>query len=418
MATLESNDVMVTLKSNDGKDFLIKIGLSSLLKDIYTDDPAIPIPFSSIVIEKVTNYVNDSTEIEYSDITTELLHLVNYLCFEGLLNELCNVILIKMNLPKSFNHKNIIEYCLKNDIDNIFTCNIKNDAKEIFDNACKDGDMDTVKFMIQNDTPDFNSGLYHACQGGHMIIIDLLIEEGADDWDLGLDGACEGGHMDIVTLMSEKDAQGFDSLYHACKGGNRDSINFLVEQAAKDWRRICDWDRGLVGACEGGHIDLVKLIIEDTNNTDGGANDLQHIIQEGINDLPNITEEDVNDLQHILQQGINDLRHAAEDSNTLIDGLEYACKGGHMDIVKLLIEKGANYWNGGLYAACDYGHMDIAKLMIENGAVSNNKYKNLIGNYKKLILLMLDKNFPGLCEDLIHKIDTQFEEYVFYTQTN
>jgi hypothetical protein len=49
-------------------------------------------------------------------------------------------------------------------------------------------------------------------------------------------------------------------------------------------------------------------------------------------------------------------------------GLFMACEGGHMEIVKLMIEKGANDWDDGLSAACDGGHTDIANLMIENGA--------------------------------------------------
>lgn len=47
-----------------------------------------------------------------------------------------------------------------------------------------------------------------------------------------------------------------------------------------------------------------------------------------------------------------------------------ACRGGHMDIVRLLIEEGAYHWNKGLLIAC--GHLDIVKLMIEKGATDLN----------------------------------------------
>ena len=49
-------------------------------------------------------------------------------------------------------------------------------------------------------------------------------------------------------------------------------------------------------------------------------------------------------------------------------GLQVACNGGHMDIVQLMIEKGADNWNWGLQYACQDGHMDIVKLMIGKGA--------------------------------------------------
>ncbi len=45
-----------------------------------------------------------------------------------------------------------------------------------------------------------------------------------------------------------------------------------------------------------------------------------------------------------------------------------ACRSSHIEIVKLMIEHGANDWNTGLYDACQGGHIEIVKLMIEHGA--------------------------------------------------
>jgi len=42
-----------------------------------------------------------------------------------------------------------------------------------------------------------------------------------------------------------------------------------------------------------------------------------------------------------------------------------ACEGGNIEIVKLMIEKGATDWNWGLYGACKGGNIEIVKLMIE-----------------------------------------------------
>ncbi len=51
-------------------------------------------------------------------------------------------------------------------------------------------------------------------------------------------------------------------------------------------------------------------------------------------------------------------------------GLYGACKGGHESLIKLMIEKGANDWNSGLNNACRGGNecIGIVKLMIEKGA--------------------------------------------------
>lgn len=50
----------------------------------------------------------------------------------------------------------------------------------------------------------------------------------------------------------------------------------------------------------------------------------------------------------------------------------YACVGGHRELVDLLIEQGADYWNFGLYGACRGGHRGIVELMIEKGAYTWN----------------------------------------------
>ena len=54
--------------------------------------------------------------------------------------------------------------------------------------------------------------------------------------------------------------------------------------------------------------------------------------------------------------------------NIWIDlGLEGACKGGHRDLVDLMISKGANDWGFALQAACEGGHRDLVDLIIEKG---------------------------------------------------
>ena len=107
------------------------------------------------------------------------------------------------------------------------------------------------------------------------------------DWNYGLYGACKGGHIEIIKLMIKKGATRLDGgLYSACEGGNLDIVKLMIEKGAM-W-----WDHGLV----------------------------------------------------------------------------YACIGGNMDIVKLMIEKGATRLNCGLYSACVNGHINIVKLMIEKGA--------------------------------------------------
>ncbi len=74
------------------------------------------------------------------------------------------------------------------------------------------------------------------------------------------------------------------------------------------------------------------------------------------------------------------------------NGLYNACYGGHESIVKLMIEKGANDWNLGLYGACFDGHESIVKLMIEKGANNWNwgLYNACYSGHKSIVKLMIE----------------------------
>lgn len=79
-------------------------------------------------------------------------------------------------------------------------------------------------------------------------------------------------------------------------------------------------------------------------------------------------------------------------------GLYGACYGGHMDIVLFMISKGANGWNGGLYESCDGGHMDIALLMISKGADNWNEAfeRACFKGHVDIVKLMISKGATSL----------------------
>ena len=54
-------------------------------------------------------------------------------------------------------------------------------------------------------------------------------------------------------------------------------------------------------------------------------------------------------------------------------GLGYSCRGGHKELVELLIVKGANDCNSNLYYDCSAGHSELVELLIANGASDWNK---------------------------------------------
>ena len=342
--------------------------------------------------------------------------------------------------------------------------------------ACEGGYIDIVKLIIDKGSymlqkKDWNNGLYYACYGGSeglahtMNIINLLIEKGADDWNSGLDGACKGSrdNINIVKLMIDKGASnisekyvyprdkyiiakllslgvsmdklkyinGITSLYKLCKDGNIIMILYAINRGYNKHNtghlfdvvrpygfKANDWNGGLYGACEGGHMNIVNLMIEK------GANYWNHGLYGACHG------GHMNIVNLMIEKG----------ANYWTNGLTNACRGGHINIVKLMIEKGANNWNNGLCGACEGGHIDIVNLMIEKGANNwNGGFTNackgsrkpthtLTSVYINIAKLMMEKGAndwePGYYVNRIHNSDiiklmidvnsTQINKYLVY----
>ncbi len=174
-----------------------------------------------------------------------------------------------------------------------------------------------IQYFIEKGAADWNPGLYIACLHGHLKIVNLMIQKGADDWYFGLWGACEGGHLDLVNLMIEKGADDWDwGLFIAC-----DSIHtYIMGLSAKD----IDKDiKELQETCEYGHQILVDLMIEKAANN-----------------------------------------------------WEIKCTiGKYLDIINLMLQKGAKYWNQILQGSYLDAYFYSINYMIE-------KYENPLNKCK------------------------------------
>ena len=81
----------------------------------------------------------------------------------------------------------------------------------------------------------------------------------------------------------------------------------------------------------------------------------------------------------------------------------FAADKGHIEIVKLMIEKGASDFEEGLYVASRNGHIDIAKLMIEKGAANYN-FAMISASYEgqfEIVELMIEKGANDYNEALV-----------------
>ena len=90
-------------------------------------------------------------------------------------------------------------------------------------------------------------------------------------------------------------------------------------------------------------------------------------------------EGNLKEVRRQLAWGVNaNKRHFFTRDTLLIE----AADNGHMDVVKLLIENGADVnlkgeaWYGPLHAAAAKGHIEVVKILLENGADVNIFHQN------------------------------------------
>ena len=133
------------------------------------------------------------------------------------------------------------------------------------------------------------------------------------------------------------------------------------------------------------HYNLGVFLKDVRNNVDGA----ERMFRKAI-DLDRSCAPPRWDLSVILETQRNDVAGAAELMEEFVrlggvpgvDGkerlaelsLHFACESGHVDAVRLLLDKGANVnranQNGAtpLYIACWFGHVDVARLLLERDA--------------------------------------------------
>jgi hypothetical protein len=90
-----------------------------------------------------------------------------------------------------------------------------------------------------------------------MPIVQLMIERGANDWNGGLLGSAERGHMNILLLMIDRGANDWNlGMAAASHGGHVHIVQSMIERGANNW------NAGMLAAARCGHMPIVLLMIE------------------------------------------------------------------------------------------------------------------------------------------------------------
>ena len=196
-----------------------------------------------------------------------------------------------------------------------------------------------------------NKLLRQACFLHYKPLYHLARQLGAGDLNQGLMGACQGGHHDLVDMLIRQGADDWDrGLRGACLGHQQAMITLMLHQGA-------DLNQGLKSACESGDQSLIEFMIK---------------------------------------QGAVYWHY----------GFEGACRGGHSVIIKQMIDRDQNmgifshgdhyYWTLGLCLTSQRGFIDSVKLIIDEGTKVGNHF-----NWDRILSSAYRGGYPQIIQLII-----------------
>ncbi|MDN5247985.1 MAG: ankyrin repeat domain-containing protein [Wolbachia endosymbiont of Tyrophagus putrescentiae] len=226
--------------------------------------------------------------------------------------------------------------------------------------------------------------LHLAAGSGSTSVVKLLIEKGAKvnlqnkNGRTPLHLAAGSGGTSVVKLLIEKEAKvnlqdknGRTPLHLAARSGNTSVVELLIEKRAGVNPQDQDRRTPLHLASRYDHMDVVDVLVRRNANSmlidKRGKTPRDLTTSEGIREFLRSAEK-----VQLLQQDV----HYIADGNQMTS-LHLASRYGHIDVVRTLINNGANIEarSGNQYTplhlAVTGSHLPIVDLLIENGANVN-----------------------------------------------
>ena len=215
--------------------------------------------------------------------------------------------------------------------------------------ACEHGQLEIVELLLENGADvnaksQIRTALIYASLYGHTNVVKLLIERGADvndqvkSYETALIGACRLGYSEIASLMIEKGANvnmnsqlNRTALIWATINGHAVTVEILIKKGADINAEDFDEDdrhNALYFAFKGRHPSIIKLLIDANIAKDKGKTILPQVIHYSY-------KKDI--ITHLIKAGA-DVNTEVLQGMTL---LSWASKNRYADLVDLLKQFGA-----------------------------------------------------------------------------
>ncbi|GAB0092386.1 Ankyrin repeat [Sergentomyia squamirostris] len=252
--------------------------------------------------------------------------------------------------------------------------------------ACTDNDVNAVRRLlgegnstINEGTDDGESLLSLACSAGYYELAQVLLAMSAQVEDRGQKNDCtplmeaaSAGHVDIIKLLishgadvNAQSSTGNTPLMYACAGGHVAAVRELLAHGANVEDHNENGHTPLMEAASAGHVEVAKILLEhgagiNTHSNEFKESALTLACYKGHLDM----------VRFLLEAGA-DQEHKTDEMHT---ALMEASMDGHVEVARLLLDSGAqvnmptdSFESPLTLAACG-GHVDLAMLLIERGA--------------------------------------------------
>ena len=216
----------------------------------------------------------------------------------------------------------------------------------------------------EDEDEDGWTALLLAASKDNFQLVRLLIEHGADinaatdDGETALSLAAFKGNLELVVYLLDqgsniRDTRNYKALHHAAGEGYNEIVRYLITKGMPVDAPDSGWTALLIAAQEG-LLETVKILIE---------------------------------------QGADIHAKAAGSDGMGLNALMLAVCEGHTDVVRFLtgcrvdLEKTSDDGWTALMCAAQKGSLDVVKVLIERGAVINRRVKNRFSHILILYLI-------------------------------
>ncbi|XP_042328646.1 ankyrin repeat domain-containing protein 17 isoform X4 [Sceloporus undulatus] len=251
--------------------------------------------------------------------------------------------------------------------------------------ACSEGDVNAVRKLliegrsVNEHTEEGESLLCLACSAGYYELAQVLLAMHANVEDRGVKGditplmaAANGGHVKIVKLLlahsadvNAQSSTGNTALTYACAGGYVDVVKALLESGASIEDHNENGHTPLMEAGSAGHVEVARVLLENGAGINTHSNEFKESA------LTLACYKGHLDMVRFLLEAGADQEHKTDEMHT---ALMEACMDGHVEVARLLLDSGAqvnmpadSFESPLTLAACG-GHVELAALLIERGA--------------------------------------------------